>query len=79
MNTSDYYGEARIIAANLKNAGREADGTNLIDAIEAGATATEILMALRFHLMNLLADQSLPTIIRSPTESLYKRINSVLS
>ena len=56
MSALDYYAEARKIATHLKSVGREADGCQLLDAIDARSTGTEILMALRFHLANFLKD-----------------------
>ncbi len=48
--TRDYYAEARDIAMLLEQAGLASDAASLVDAIEGGATATEILMALRWQL-----------------------------
>jgi RNase P/RNase MRP subunit POP5 len=51
----DYYAEARRVAAILETEGMVADANSLIEALEAGATATEILMALRWNLRRIQA------------------------
>jgi hypothetical protein len=79
MSTLDYYAEARKISANLKSIGRETDGRKLLDAIDAGSTGTEILMALRYHLTNLLKDKNLPVDIIASATILSESINSALS
>lgn len=53
----DYYGEARAIADELDASGHSATAADLRGAIEAGFTSTEILMALRWHLRNALAEE----------------------
>lgn len=49
----DYYKDAREIAARLVQDGLSEEARSLLDAIEGGATATEILMALRWHLEHI--------------------------
>lgn len=46
----DYYTEAREIALCLERDGMNAEAKSLVEAIECGATGTEILMALRWSL-----------------------------
>jgi hypothetical protein len=54
----DYYTEASGIARSLEKHGLIIEAQALIDAIDAGSTATEILMALRWHLQRI--DESNP-------------------
>ena len=51
----DYYTEARLIADAIGDQGHAEMATTLRDAVEYGSTATEILMALRYHLSELVA------------------------
>ena len=46
----DYYAEAKQIASKLANEGLLAEAQALQDVIAAGATATEILMGVRWQL-----------------------------
>jgi hypothetical protein len=46
----DYYADARDIAQSLDRQGLSSEAQSLRDAIDAGSTASEILMALRWHL-----------------------------
>ena len=46
----DYYQEARSIAADLSAQGLTNHAATIHDAVEAGSTGTEILMALRYAL-----------------------------
>ena len=54
----DYYAEAREIAKRLASDGLTSEAQVLVDAIDTGSTATEILMALRWHLKRI--DESNP-------------------
>lgn len=49
----DYYAEARQLADSLDDEGLDEWSGKLKDAIDAGFTATEILMALRWHARQL--------------------------
>lgn len=49
----DYYAEARDLARQLEDEGATTDAEALRDAIAAGSTATEISMALRWHLARI--------------------------
>jgi hypothetical protein len=50
MGHFDYYSVVREIIDNLRNDGKLAWAEKLKDDMVAGATGTEILMALRWHL-----------------------------
>lgn len=50
MSSTDYYLTARKIATELSQTGYSDWGARIINAIEAGSTATEILMGVRWHL-----------------------------
>ena len=51
----DYYTEARLIADAIGNQGHTFMATALRDSVEYGSTATEILMAVRYQLTELVA------------------------
>lgn len=50
----DYYKEAKSISDALKIEGKKKWAKQIIDKIEAGSTATEILMGLRWVLQECL-------------------------
>ena len=54
----DYYQEARRIAEQLKCEQSPKDAQALQDAIDAGSTGSEILMALRWHLLRMDSENS---------------------
>lgn len=53
--TRDFYGDARVVAVHLADAGLNEWATKLDDVLEGGATSTEILMGIRWNLRQLLA------------------------
>lgn len=53
MTNFDYYAVARDLIARLYDAGRTADAAKLQSAIDEGSTGSEILMALRFYLLEI--------------------------
>lgn len=52
----DYYSEARGLARQLEGAGIQGAPEALLQAIESGSTATEILMKLRWTLAGIRTD-----------------------
>jgi len=54
MSNFDYYLEARDLISRLKSEGDDESASKLRSAMEGGATGTEILMALRFHLAEII-------------------------
>lgn len=75
----DYYTEAKKIAAILQEEGLSYWATQIISAMEEGATATEILMMLRWRLENFLASQSGSTNVIAYTELLHQKIDTALN
>lgn len=50
----DWIQEAKVVAAELKVFGLDEEPRRIIEAIEAGATGGEILMAIRWNLNEIL-------------------------
>jgi hypothetical protein len=50
----DPYAEAAALIARLNAMGRTPEAARLQDAIDSGSTGTEVFMALRWHLRNML-------------------------
>jgi hypothetical protein len=59
MSNFDYYAAARNLITLLYTEGHAIEAEELKDAMENGATGTEILMALRFHLAKIIRSVSL--------------------
>lgn len=75
----DYYSEARAIADLLVQEGFEAEASKLRDALAAGATGTEILMALRWHLQSISkADLRISTVTRTRARTLHAAVSAAL-
>jgi len=80
MGAYDYYGEARRVSTAMRSEGFERDAQALEDAIAAGFTSSEILMALRWHLDRFLAakpDGS--STLRRSAKDLRNRIDAALA
>ncbi|MCW5831289.1 MAG: hypothetical protein KIS78_02380 [Labilithrix sp.] len=74
-----YYAEAREIARRLDEGGHTNEARSLIEAIETGATGTEILMALRCNLQRLeKANLPMNIEIRTQIRDLITAISEVL-
>jgi hypothetical protein len=75
-----YYNDAKEVAERLRQQGDRAWADRLTSAIEEGFTATEILMALRHHLDDLLTDgPTLEEHTRNLASSLKSDIDAALS
>jgi hypothetical protein len=55
MTSYDHYAAATELISRLTASGHQEAAETLGRSIEGGATATEILMALRFHLKSIIA------------------------
>lgn len=69
----DYYNDAEEVAERLRAQGDAVWGDKLTRAIEEGFTSTEILMALRYHLDDLLRNGP---VLDADTESLAVSLRS---
>lgn len=54
MRDFDHYSAARNLISRLEADGYGSDATKLQSAMDDGATGTEIFMALRFHLSDII-------------------------
>ena len=80
MAQRDYYGDARRLIAMMEAEGFAAAARTLDDAIEAGFTATEILMALRWQIDRFL--ETTPACSKSllgAAKNLRNRIDQALA
>jgi hypothetical protein len=76
----DYYAEARALAVRLNDVDHQSWSRALTDAIDEGATGTEILMRLRWQLDQLLASEvELKSDVRTEAKSLRNAIDCALT
>ena len=76
----DCYGEARRVSATMRDEGFGPDAQALEDAIAAGFTSSEILMALRWHLDRILeAKPDGSSTLRRSAKDLRNRIDAALA
>lgn len=54
MSSFDHYAATRDLISHLERTGCTTEAAALKAAMESGATGTEILMALRFHLSDII-------------------------
>jgi hypothetical protein len=80
MVTYDHYKEARELAEQLREEKIGSFADKIIGAIEEGSTGTEIFMALRWNIKNLLKtkDYLLSITIRDKASRLYKELDKAL-
>ena len=79
MSHYDHYSVAKDIARRLAEAGHPDWKERLEDAMAAGATGTEICMALRWNLRNLLRSKiKIDTETRAQVNELISKLNSAL-
>lgn len=74
----DYYAEARALAAALAQLDQDSDTDQIHNAIAGGSTGTEILMALRTTLSQLLGNPALPNAIHNQARDLRDATNQAL-
>lgn len=77
--STDYYTVARQVSELLNVAGYNEQSRALVDAIEQGATATEILMGLRYHLAIAMELDDLDEELRLRICQLHREINVALN
>ncbi len=76
---SDYLKGAEELIARLQNQGEESEASALREALEAGATGTEIAMALRFRGRSLLdRRQDLDELTRQQLAGFLRDLDEVL-
>lgn len=76
----DHYKEARELAEQLRKEKIPCFADKIIGAMEEGSTGTEIFMALRWNIENLLKtkDYSLSKTIKDKASRLYKELDKAL-
>ena len=78
--SKDLYAEASALAGNLADAGHSEWERRIHNAIAGGATATEILMALRWTLSEmLLRDEGIRDSLRDNASRLRNELDQALS
>ena len=78
MADYDHYEEAASIIRMLRQTSLNNYSDSLQNAMDEGATGTEIFMALRWNLENLLNEDSLNDLIKVKATRLWKEIDKVL-
>jgi len=73
------YAEARALAGELRDAGRDDLAARLETVIEEGFSATEILMGLRHVLNQAVSQLPADSLLRDRAESLLGAIQRALS
>jgi hypothetical protein len=75
----DYYADTRDLAAKLTARGLGVWSQRLTDAVAAGATGTEIVMALRWILAQMLeAEPALPDDLRDQATHVHTGLDRLL-
>jgi hypothetical protein len=79
LMSHDHYAVAREIAGKLATEGFPERSQRILNAIAAGSTGTEILMALRWHLREMLrADPGISPETRQRMSELLLQIDASL-
>jgi hypothetical protein len=76
----DYYAEAREIIDALRSEDLVSEAEDLREVMEAGATATEILMGVRWHLEQIdRANKTSNVVTKRKIRNLVQELNRVLA
>ncbi len=76
----DYYEEANKISKLMKNEGFNSWAQKVIDSIEAGFTATEILIELKWNFSQFLKKESTySNELKNKVKNIIKEINLLLN
>ncbi len=80
MVNFDHYKEAKELAEELRKEKIERYADGIMKAMEEGSTGTEIFMALRWNIENLLKtkDYSYSKTIKDKANRLYKELGKAL-
>lgn len=78
MKNFDHYEAARDLISCLNAEGYLSDASNLQAAMEEGATGTEIFMALKFHLSELVLRVPLTGESKQKAARLLLELNNAL-
>lgn len=74
----DHYQETEELISMLKNTDIKHYGESLQRAMDEGATGTEIFMALRWHVRQLLAESSMDDVMRAKAKRLLNELDKAL-
>lgn len=78
MSNFDYYAAAKDLISRLESDGYADDASKLRSAMEEGATGTEIFMALRFHLSEVVRRVPLKGESQTRASRLLAELNDAL-
>lgn len=78
MNNYDHYQEAKSIITMLQGTALNGYGDLLQNAMDEGATGTEIFMALRWNIEKLLKEDGLDDLTRVRAKQLWEELDKAL-
>lgn len=78
MTGFDHYAEARELASLLRKENLDDFATSLIRAMEEGATGTEIFMALRWNIEQLLRANKCSDLTAAKARRLFDELDKAL-
>lgn len=78
MSSFDHYAATRDLIANLEHAGCSNEAAVLRNAIAEGSTGTEIFMAIRFHIAEIISRVPLAPDIGESASRLLAELDKAL-
>lgn len=78
-NRYNHYKEAEKLIGMLESSQLKGYAASLQEALDSGATGTEIFMALRWNLTKLLSDPLCTEPLRIKANILWEELNSALA
>jgi hypothetical protein len=78
MEQYDYYGIAKELAKKLRDENLDGLSNEIINAMEAGSTGTEIFMALRWNVNKILTSNLCSSRIKEFARNLYDELDKAL-
>lgn len=78
MNTYDHYAETQKLTDMLRKEGLSDYSDALLNAMNDGATGTEIFLALRWNVKKLIDNENCSDVSEMKAKRLLKELNSAL-
>ncbi len=78
MSNYDHYQEAKSIITTLQGSSLNIYSDLLQNAMDEGATGTEIFMALKWNIENLLKEDDLDDLIKARATRLWRELGTAL-
>lgn len=78
MKSYDHYSETQELIDMLRKERLDNSADTLVNAMQEGATGTEIFMALRWNVKNILDEKKCSRLTEAKAKRLYRQLDEAL-